>query len=163
MSETKPLPRRAMLDTGVVIRALRQREDDQGCVEFWDLMLASKRKVLIAAPTWAEALRSHPDTQIPATTQIVVVPFDRQSAEILAAHIPMVTQKQLAKALSIPCGYFKYDAMIVSCAKRWKADVIVTLDADHRKLAKTIGVQCVSPSQYTSAQIPLPLHGKHDD
>lgn len=38
--------------------------------------------------------------------------------------------------------------MIVACAKRWDADVLIALDADHFKLAKHVKLEVREPSYY---------------
>jgi hypothetical protein len=51
--------------------------------------------------------------------------------------------------------YIKYDAMIVACAVRHKANVIVSTDAGIRKLAERVGLECRAPSWFVAEQTKL--------
>jgi len=115
------LPRQCLVDTGVLIRALRQNSDvyAKSCRAFWDSMIDAKNQILIAAPTLAEVLRGNPKTKIPSTRSIRVIPFDRKAAELLGHKLPVTVTKTAAKKSGLSHTYFKYDAMIVACAKRW--------------------------------------------
>lgn len=79
------LPERCLVDTGVLIRALRQRRDDEtpACVAFFDAMVSSHgKRMLIAAPTVAEMLRGS-SRPLLRTRSLLVVPFDLEAAELL--------------------------------------------------------------------------------
>jgi predicted nucleic acid-binding protein len=88
--DPKLLPDRCLIDTGVLIRALRQQQDANtvDCAAFVEAMVMAEKTVLIAAPTLAEVLRSKPETTVPATRHVVVVPFDRRTAELLGEKMP---------------------------------------------------------------------------
>lgn len=157
MMDSKALPSRCLVDTGVLIRALRQLQDDrtEDSEAFFDAMLYAGNTMFIAAPTLAEVLRQKPETDVPATRNVRVVPFDRQAAELLAEKLPIATQQAQAAAAGLSRSYIKFDAMIVACAKRWDAGVIVSLDGDHRRLAPMVGLQCSSPASFRARQLVL--------
>ncbi|PCH53994.1 MAG: hypothetical protein COC22_01200 [Flavobacteriaceae bacterium] len=157
MMDPKRLPNRCLMDTGVLIRALRQREDADtaDCTDFFEAMVTLGNTILIAAPTLAEVLRERPETVIPSTRHVVVVPFDRRAAEMLADKMPTATQRAQAAATNVSRSYIKYDAMIAACAGRWDAKVIIALDGDHRKLAPKVGLESRPPGSYRKAQLEL--------
>lgn len=148
--DPKGLPARCLVDTGVLIRALRQLQDDRTAdsASFFEAMMDAKNTMLIAAPTLAEVLRQKPATVVPSTRHVRVVPFDRQAAELLASKIPTSTQQTQAAASGVSRTYIKFDAMIVACASRWDANVIISLDGDHRKLAPLVGLTSRTPGSY---------------
>src|SRR5205814_2099725 len=124
------LPPRALVDTGVLIRALGQKPDDSRaifCVEFWEAMLEAKRQILIAAPTITEIMRSdeYVAPEIPSVRSVVIVAFDRQAAVDCAKKFPeqMIKNEQASSGLFL--NYLRYDALILACAYRYQA-VLVT-------------------------------------
>jgi predicted nucleic acid-binding protein len=48
--------------------------------------------------------------------------------------------------------YIKYDALIVACAKRHNAKVLVTTDGAQTKLAVKVGLEVRTPSDFLSTQ-----------
>jgi hypothetical protein len=73
------LPQRALVDTGVVIRALGERPDDlrsPTCEAFWNAMLENGREILIAAPSLAEVMRQEGKDSFPRRKGVEVVAFD---------------------------------------------------------------------------------------
>ena len=144
------LPERCLVDTGVLIRALRQRSDDEApaCVAFFDAMVSSSgRRMLVAAPTVAEMLRGNPQP-LPRTRSLLVVPFDSRAAELLGTEMPVDVLRVHRAHDQLPLSYLKYDAMIVACARRWEADCIVALDTDHVTLARHVGMPVLHPRQF---------------
>jgi len=129
--DPKLLPRRALLDTGVLIRALGEHPTDPrsaDCREFLDAMVAVGNDVLVAAPSLAEMIRAMAVPKVPATNSIVVVPFDDQAAIVLGTTFPMVALKQLALKTGVALTYLKYDALIAACAIRHRAEFVVSID-----------------------------------
>lgn len=144
MIDLTRLPPRAMVDTGVLIRALGQRASDPRaslCKEFWDQMLRLGREILISAPTVTEVSRSSkfPPLPIPSVRNVTVVGFDRRAAMILAEKFP--DQVLRAQAGSLPIDYIRYDALILACAIRYEA-TLVTLDGPLTSIAASGGVKC---------------------
>jgi len=125
------LPRRALLDTGVLIRALGEHPTDPrsaDCHEFLDAMVAAENDILVAAPSLAEMIRAMTVPKVPATDSIVVVPFDDQAAIVLGTTFPIAALKQLASTTGAPLTYLKYDALIAACAIRHRAEFLISLD-----------------------------------
>lgn len=144
------LPDTCLVDTGVLIRALRQRSDDEtpACHAFFDAMVDSGvSRMLVAAPTVAEMLRGNPQP-LPRTRSLLVVPFDLRAAELLGAEMPVEVLRAHGAHDALPLSYLKYDAMIVACAQRWDADCIVALDTDHVRLARHVGMPVVHPRAF---------------
>lgn len=145
--DTKLLPYRALLDTGVVIRALRERDDMEAklCQDLWDLMASSQREILIAAPSLAEITRGGGKGP-PRVRGIEVVSFDLVCAEVLGARLPQSLLKTAATAADEPVSYYKYDALIIACAIRHRADMIISLDARLIRLASEADMSAKRPS-----------------
>ncbi|MEZ4295058.1 MAG: type II toxin-antitoxin system VapC family toxin [Polyangiaceae bacterium] len=152
------LPLRALIDTGVLLRFLGDQPHDPrapACKAFCQAMLAAGRELLIAAPTIAEVAR-HSGQPVPRMQGVVVVPFDDRAAELLALRIPMAKLHEAKTSTGLSLPYLKYDALIVACALRARADAIVTLDGDCSKLATGIGIRVALPSEFESKQRILP-------
>jgi predicted nucleic acid-binding protein len=152
------LPGRALLDTGVLIRAIGKRRHDEearACHMFVDAMIEAGRTILVAAPSYAEMLRNEPPTDLPRMRQIVVVPFDQAAARILGSvwvHSTLVHERDRT---GTPIAYFKYDAMIASCAVRHRADVLVCIDHGLTSLAERAKVTVAHPKDFLSKQTSL--------
>jgi predicted nucleic acid-binding protein len=155
-----------MFDTGVLIRALNGQPDhpeSPACRGLFEAMGAAGREVLIAAPTLAEYLRFGAPGAVPAVRGVSVAAFDDRAARFLGEHFPEGALHDLAKEHGLPKAYFKYDALIVACAKAHKADCLVTLDGKRRdgvpagmiRLAEIAGVIVREPGWFLQAQHPL--------
>ncbi|OGQ25625.1 MAG: hypothetical protein A2138_22525 [Deltaproteobacteria bacterium RBG_16_71_12] len=153
------LPERPLLDTGILIRALREYTDahTETCVAFLKALLDENKDILIAAPTLAEVVRGNAATTLPAVAGITVVGFDKQAAEILGKGLPAPVLKEEAAQAGKTGMQIKYDAMIAACAARHRADVVVTLDDDMAKLAARLRVAVARPADYLSKVLSLPL------
>ncbi|HEV3190741.1 MAG TPA: PIN domain-containing protein, partial [Polyangiaceae bacterium] len=122
--DPKRLPVSVLFDTSTLIAASdgRVRKDqEQACAPLLDALVAAKRAVMIAAPSFAEFLRKAPRTPSPRLAGIDVVAFDRIASELLAAKFPkqVLTQyRDQSTKGKPPLDYIKYDAMIVACAVR---------------------------------------------
>lgn len=152
--DASALPETCLVDTGVLIRALWQRNDDEtpACHAFFDAMLSAVgRLMLVAAPTVAEMLRGNPQP-LPRTRSLLVVPFDLRAAELLGAEMPVEVLRAHRAHDEVPLSYLKYDAMIVACARRWEADCIIALDTDHVMLARHVGLPVLHPREFALDQ-----------
>lgn len=161
MAETidaKRLPASVCFDTSTLIAASdgRVRKDqEQACAPLLDALVSAKRPVLVAAPSFAEFLRKGPRTPSPHLAGIDVVAFDRLASELLATKFPkhVLTQyRDQSSKGKPPLDYIKYDAMIVACALRHKAEVFVTLDDDQRRMAVNVGLKVAWPRDYMAPQ-----------
>jgi predicted nucleic acid-binding protein len=152
------LPDNALIDTGVFIRYLgdRQDQDSADCRAFCDAMIGERRALWVAAPTIAEVCR-HRGKSIPRCSGITVVPFDDRAAEMLGLNIPMAKLHETKTTTGLSLTYLKYDAMIVACALRVRTLTIVSLDADHAVLAGNLGIAVRRPASYLKAQLALGL------
>ena len=157
MIDPTKLPDVALVDTGVLIRALGQRSDDPRapvCVAFWEEMLRKGNTILIAAPTVTEVTRSldYPPLPVPSVPNVIVVAFDREAAVMLAKKFPEQVIRNLAG--KIPIDYIRYDALIAACAIRYKA-TLVTLDGSLTKLSEKGDIPHASVSDYKRRQLSL--------
>ncbi|PRP93094.1 hypothetical protein ENSA5_45370 [Enhygromyxa salina] len=152
------LPRKCLIDTNIVIRALGERTDRDSvlCEKFFRAMFrAEGHSMYVAAPTLAEVLRGNPNTRIPSTPSIVHVPFDRRAAEIIGRDLPIRVLKLERENHAVPISYLKYDAMICACAKLAQVDCILALDGDFWKLAPHVEIPVKYPRDFLAAQLSL--------
>jgi hypothetical protein len=160
------LPQSALLDSSVLVPALGGKvrpTDDAASGPLFNAMVQARRSVLIAAPSVAEILRKSPPSAIPRTKGVIVVPFDRPAAELLGTKFPIDILKRVrdeftsSRAKPGPwLDYIKFDSMIVSCAVRHGAAVLVTTDIGQQKLAAKVGLLTREPRDYLAAQRNLP-------
>jgi predicted nucleic acid-binding protein len=158
MIDVNRLPQRALFDTGVVIRALRERPDDPRsatCEALWEAMVENGREILIAAPSIAEMIRQEGKGAIPHRRGVEVVAFDARAAEFLGRKFPERVLTLERKATDLPKDYIKYDAMIVACAVRHRATHLVSLDAPLTTFAKTAGLSAQAPEDFVGPQTDL--------
>lgn len=155
------LPKSALLDTTVLIRALGDRPNDPQaplCRELFETMIANKLDVLIAAPTLAEIYRGGGSGKPPPQlAQFCIVSFDDEAARILGTRFPQLSLVNFQKSTGDPLSYYKYDALIVACAVRHRADVLVSLDSQMRTLATSVQLRAVAPDEYRYKQGSLDL------
>jgi len=152
------LPNSAMLDSSVLIPALGKRArstDDPASAALFDAMLAERHQILVSTPTVAEMLRRAPVSPLPRTRLVRVVPFDLAAAEVLGQRFPPSVLTKVRDHTGSTLHYIKYDAMIVACAVRHRADVLITTDAKQRKLASSVGLRCAAPSEFATKQLAL--------
>jgi predicted nucleic acid-binding protein len=155
--DPKLLPSRALLDTGVLIRALGQRKDADTkiCRAFFDAMIQEDKRMLISAATLAEVIRQKAERTTPRTRSVIVVPFDQAAARILGRAFPLNTLKEARGPGGEFFDYYKYDALIIACAMRHAAEAIVCIDKGMAKLAKMVNIDAVHPSTFIDSQPPL--------
>jgi predicted nucleic acid-binding protein len=152
------LPNSAMLDSSVLIPALGKKgraTDDPACAKLFDALVADRRQILVSTPTVAEILRRAPVSPLPRTRLVRVVSFDLAAAEVLGQRFPPSVLAKVRDDTGGPLHYIKYDAMIVACAVRHRAEVLVTTDAKQRKLANSVGLRCATPSEFAAKQLAL--------
>ncbi len=154
------LPNVALVDTGVLMRALGHKPDDprsEACTEFVAAMIAAKKRLLIAAPTFAEMERGEPDlgaeaVPLPRTRHVIVVPFDDVAARELARQFPTAIANGIADETGLSRTHIKYDAMIAACAIRHEADCIVSLDDKTMKKRYGDAIPVRQPADYRQAE-----------
>lgn len=153
-----------MLDTGVLLRALHDVEDDRSpaCRAFWDAMLAERRQMIASAPAIAELIRKYP-VPLPRVTGFSVVAFDERCAHALGQHLPMSVLKEARTRAGESMGYLKFDALILASALRYNVEVLVCLDADHHKLAAGLPLRCARPEDFEAKRRQLKLVEMSDD
>ena len=167
MIDNVSLPNSAMIDTGILIRALGGQPDhpaSQACREFFEAMILGNHDILIAAPTLAEYLRFGKAESPPLHPHVIVAAFDERAVTFLGKHFPEATLHDWAKETEGPKPYFKYDAMIVACAKVYKVDCLVSLDGRRENgalrrmftAAQSAGVTCRHPDDFQRRQLPIP-------
>jgi predicted nucleic acid-binding protein len=164
MIVTSPYPRRPLIDSNVLIAAWKERctePERDDCIAFLEGVENNDGVILIAAPTIAELLKGTPPLELPRRKSIEPVPFDRRAARLLGKEFPASTLLTLRERSGKPAShYFKYDALIVACAKSAGADCIITLNGkDLEGLARHVGLQCRPPGAYRRPQqskLPLP-------
>lgn len=162
--DTATLPWVAFVDSGVLMRALSDREDEEtpSCRAFWDAMLAERRQMLASAVTLAELLRKR-HVPMPRVRGFTVVGFDERCATALGQRLPMDTLRETSTQTGLKLAYLKFDALIVASALRYKADIIVALDPGLRSLANLCGLRCARPSEFESKsarQLKLVIGGE---
>lgn len=123
-----------LFDTTVLIPALGKKirkSDDPASGRLLEAMIQHRRSVLIAAPSLAELFRRAPQNPVPRTQWVRVVVFDGLAAELLGRSFPpevLIKARDQSGALLHYLKSLKYDAMIVACAVRHRAAMLVTTD-----------------------------------
>lgn len=167
MVDVGRLPSRVMLDTNVlsfVHGPSTGRVEEGPSKELWLALVAHKRGILIAAPTLGETIRA--GQKVPLVSGTEVISFDRRAATLLGG-LPMSVLKTVQVATGVSLTHLKYDALIIACAVRGTADMLVTYDSDMAKLQKQADstvfgkLQIVNPDYFqvaaaAAAQFPAP-------
>ncbi len=157
MVDTDRLPQRVLADSTIFVSAyLRRDEFTEDSAAFLEAMEQQDRTVLIAAPTIAELLRGEPSMPPPRRKAFEMVAFDDVAAMILGKDFPTHVLVAKKDSLQRAYNYIKYDAMIVACAKRGRADCIVSTDSGVSALAAAIGLPCYGPRYFRTPQLRLP-------
>lgn len=157
MIDPSRLVRRVLFDTTALIAALCEASKEPGAEayrELFDAFIVNGHTVLVAAPSLAELLRRPEAAQLPRREGLVVGAFDAAAARTLAEHLPLSAITP-AKASGAPAAYIKYDALIVACAIRHRAECMVTRDGAQSHMAKVAGLRCASPGDFQTEQLPL--------
>jgi predicted nucleic acid-binding protein len=159
--EADLLPRRALIDSGVLMRALEPHHRDAiapVCMLFWETMLAHELEILVAAPTLAELIRSGASGDVPRADNVEVVAFDDEAAMLLGKTFPVETLKSVRDTQGcLSLTHLKYDAMIVACAIRHRAECIIAIDPDIPRLGQMVKIPVVSPLHFVQPQSVITL------
>jgi predicted nucleic acid-binding protein len=144
-----------LLDTGVVIRALGQKTDQDAalCRELWTTAREHRKVILIGVHTIAEMLRGRMPASLPRVSGVAVVPFDGPAAVVLGRQFSFRFIGGHANQHDVPRPYVKYDAMIVACAIRHRADMIVSLDGGVLTLARSAKLSGRRPVELQARQV----------
>lgn len=139
--------KRVLLDTGVWIRGLGHRDDDESeaCQRVLHGLLDDGVSMLLSAPCLAEMTRGRggPIGAVP----FELVPFNRRAALVCGATFKEWWLLDTSRYLGLREHYIKYDAMIVSCALAGKADAVVALDGGVHALCEHAGLPCHLPDE----------------
>lgn len=150
------LPMRVLLDTSVLVAALRHEPGDEDAAEFFRTMVNQKREVLVSTLSVAELLRRAPTSPLPRVKHVRTVAFDDRCGEVCGKHFaPIVLKGEAAKAAMLPAAYWKFDALIVASAIRYGAECIVTADEGQKRLAARAGLRALGVSSFQGAQLTL--------
>ena len=150
--DSKLLPSRALLDTGVILRAHDLGDPhatDPLSKLVWEGMLGNSASILIAAPSLAEILRYRAGTPFPVVSGVEVVDFDDEAARIIGEKMPMDVLIEVMKHGDRK-SYLKFDTLILACAVRHKAECVVALDKEHHRLAPHAGIPVRTPPDFES-------------
>lgn len=160
MIDPELLPELPLIDTNVLIRGLGERPNDQhapDCREFLKVMREQRRDILVAAPSIAEVLRFKRGKKPPVMEGLLIVPFDDEAARVLGENFPEELLHEWRRKDPNPLHYYKYDALIVACAVRWKATCVVALDKGVRDLATEQNLRAEMPGAFHAKQGQLAL------
>jgi predicted nucleic acid-binding protein len=154
------LPREALFDTGVFMRAIGERTDERStiCENLFSAMIDAGARVYVAAPSIGEIIR-HKGKPIPRHPAVEPLAFDEQCARVMGDKLPMDILIEVRDSAAPPLvlNYVKYDALIVATASRWSVAPLVTLDKrGMTRLAGIAGVLVKSPFDYRAKQPHLP-------
>lgn len=157
MSKIDPdqLPEYALIDTGVLIRALGDHPSDprsQSCRDFFDAMVANRRQMAVAAPSLAEMLRGNPSAP-PHVAGVRVLPFDYVSAVACGRQFPREVVEQEADKSGESKGYTKFDLQIVACAMAHRVPYLVSLDPHQCRRAEECHLKTAQPSDFYAKQL----------
>jgi predicted nucleic acid-binding protein len=145
------LPGRVMLDTNVLGFAhgpTNGRVEEVPSRELWAALIAHKRDILIATPTLGECMRG--GHKFPLVRGVELISFDRRAAELLGTDLPMSILKQVQTQGGPSLTHLKFDALIIACAVRGQADILVTYDPDMPKL------QAAATGAFTKLRVVTP-------
>jgi predicted nucleic acid-binding protein len=164
---TRQFPARMMLDSGVIIRALDyknpSRKQDpwvRDCRAIWERALSES--IVLMPPLVLLELMSGEGAppEFPNVGAIEHVGFSYQVAEQMAKWAKPKAGKKVAKETNTTRRVVQYDMLIVGTAAFYKADMLVTLDEDVKKLAKLAKVRAEDPKVVLrGTQTELPFAG----
>ena len=151
------LPRRAAIDTSVLIAAapMPGKPADPVSRALLAALLSNRCTLLIPAPAAAEFYRKNSPTSL-HVLGIEVVPFDDETARKVGESFPPNVIKQESVASGHPISFMKYDAMIVACAVRHRADAVIATDDRLLKLCKRVQMSSRKPFEFLAKQPALP-------
>lgn len=160
------LPRRAALDTGVMLRGFWPQErafaEDPRtpiCRAFVTSMLDAGFSLLVSAVSIAEALRFPERRTVPRVPGIEVLAFDDQAAQVFATSLRMDALRAVQAETGGRRPTILFDALIVASAVRYRADMIVSIDDDIAPLAERVDLAHRTPDAFRPRQPNLPHVG----
>ncbi|MEZ4433305.1 MAG: PIN domain-containing protein [bacterium] len=130
-----------LLDTGILIRGLGQRDDSDAasCRRLIDRLKSRRITMYMAAPSYAEMTRGG---GVPGWISLEFVPFNRRAAEACGRTFPHAFLVDVRRHVDLREHYVKYDAMIVSCALAHDIGAVVSLDRGVHVLCQKAGLDC---------------------
>jgi predicted nucleic acid-binding protein len=157
------LPFRALIDTGVALRAFFSEEPDfaadprtPSCVAFVRAMSTSGRTCVMATITMAEALRYDGERQFPRYRGFEIGAFDDVAARAFGEKLSDAGLKQVQAETGGKRRTVSIDALIVATAVRYRVECIVSLDEnDMPKVAELAGLPTRAPAHYFGRQTKL--------
>lgn len=155
--DEKLLPRSALIDSSVLIPALsdKHRPGDRASGLLYRALVDHKRRVLIAAPTFAEMLRGDRHFTLPRIQGVVVVAFDQTAADVLGRNFSKEILVRFKTETGLVKDWIRYDAMIAACAIRHKAEMLVSTDINQTAIARSAGITVKTPSDFLRRQQDL--------
>jgi predicted nucleic acid-binding protein len=167
--DPKKLRSPTLLDTTILVAVARSiagrkvTAEEQLCSVLFDALVAEKKEIFIAAPTYAEFLRQPHATKLSShVSTLNVVVFDRLAAKMLGERFPKSALTKFqeppvnGQPARPPITYIKYDAMIVACALRHGANAVVALDTKLLEMATAVGLYAATPHDFTGRQQVIP-------
>lgn len=143
-----------MLDSGVIIRALEHsnpaRKGDPrvaDCRTLWERALRESRVLMPPFAVLEVLAGDDAPPQFPVVKSVEHVAFSYQAAEKMAAWASPDIRKRLAHETKTARRVVNYDALIVGTAAFYAADVLVTLDAGVKAMAKLANVRTAEPNE----------------
>ncbi|MBL8956232.1 MAG: type II toxin-antitoxin system VapC family toxin [Myxococcaceae bacterium] len=157
MIDPTRLPKRAAIDSTILTRT---RDDATGpdaalCREFVESMITSGKVVIAPAVCVMEFMRKAPHEPPPRVEGFEVAAFDDQAAYEVAGRFPPEVFKE--RPGTGAQNWLKFDTLVIATAVRHRAECLVTLDGDQKKLAERVGLQVRHPRDFEDPQGSLPL------
>lgn len=140
------IPKRLVFDSSAFIAALEPEPTtpcDIASSMLVDFLRRHGEPINLTTPTVAEVLTKGPaDPALLRGAGIVQLPFDTQSAELVASRIPINIVKEVRDhdAFRRPLQYWKTDRLIIGCILRWRG-TLVTGDKTQKPLAERVGLE----------------------
>lgn len=150
------LPRRALIDSSVLVAALDESIKEaaaQDCRDFWVAMLTNGNEIVIASPTIAEFVTRRDFGKVPRVRGVSVVGFDLEAARLFGEKFPPSVLREERTASGGSKASIKFDAMIVACAVRHRVEHFISLDGGQRKLAAKVGLKAKQPSEFVKMDL----------
>lgn len=157
MIDPKALPRRALVDTTILLRALELVDDPNTrlCKAFFEAMLEAEREIAIAAPTLAEVIRRD-GRPPPRTRGVTILSINQMVATEMGTRLPMSILRKTQKSVDLELTHIKFDSLIVGCSLWYKLP-LVTLDSGQEKLAAAAGGRTHHPAEFLDKQLKIPF------
>lgn len=140
------MPQRLVFDSSAFIAALEPEPTTPGDIAAVSLVEFLQRRgepINLTTLTVAEVLTNGPpDPVFLRGHGIVQLPFDSQSAEFVASHIPVNIVKDMRDhdTRRRPLQYWKTDRLIIGCILRWRG-TLVTADKTQKLMADRVGLE----------------------